>query len=256
MATAHRAVFRWLEPLLPEREPRRIWVPNGYDPEDFAEPDAEGPRPDRFELSYAGSFYSTRNPKHLFRALDDLLAAGRLDPAWFRFRIAGGSAQVLKPYDPEGRLERVVRFDGYVSHRETVRRLQRSTVNLVLEGEMRGSNQHSPGKFYEVLYACRPVLLICPEGTTTILGRRARGCWITHPEDEEGIKRKLMEMVEAWQAGTLSGPDPERFRFYDRTLQARRMLRFLESVVGAERPAVDRGAVDRRLAPGARRGEC
>ena len=63
-------------------------------------------------------------------------------------------------------------------------------------------------------------------------------------------------MVEAWQAGTLSGPEPERFRFYDRTLQARRMLRFLESVVGAERPAVDGGAVDRRLAPGARRGEC
>jgi hypothetical protein len=106
-------------------------------------------------------------------------------------------------------------------------------VSFVLEAEQEGRNHHTPGKFYEVLQVGRPVLLLCPEGTTSHLARRIGGCWIAHPKDEAAIRMVVLDMIERWESGApMPRVNTHRLRFYDRAHQANRYARFLASLIG------------------------
>jgi len=230
VVAAHRTIFRFLD-RFPNQASRRLWVPNGYDPDDFS--DAEVPASKQFTLTYMGSFFSRRrSPLALLETLEELLQAGVLDPSRFRLRVGGYVDLVRQLCKPGGYVAQVLRVEGYLTHRKSVRCLQESTVNWILcdRGEV---NHYTPGKFYEVLHAGRPVLLLCPEGPTTRLARHAGGCWIVDPEDRPGIRRTLTEIYGAWMAGTLPR-GPNSSRFFDRSHQGKRLLRFLRSVVDAQ----------------------
>jgi hypothetical protein len=205
-------------------------VPNGYDESDFeSTPASSDPR---FTISYTGSFYGFRNPRTLLDVLEELLVSGRLDPARFRFLVAGVSGEALREGRRNGKLAAVLQVEGYLPHLRSVQRLQQSTVNLVIEGETGEQNLHSPGKFYEVLRAGRPILLLCPEGTTPRLARRVGGCRIAHPNDREAIRRAVVDYYDAWERGVRPPtPDGPALRFYDRAHQADRWLRFLHGLM-------------------------
>ncbi len=230
---AHREVLRRLRPLFGADAPICMWVPNGYDPDDI-HPDVSIDT-DCFTLTYTGSFLNLRNPRVLIETLDRLLADGTVDPERFRLHLAGNVSMATRYATPGGPLARAMRVDGYVSHSESVRLLQKSTANLILEIGVGGRNYHSPGKVYEVFAARRPVLLLCPEGTTTHLARRMGGTWVAHPERPGEIRRAVVEMVEAWREGRLARlPDPKRLRFYERAHQSRRALRLIARASGIE----------------------
>jgi O-antigen/teichoic acid export membrane protein/glycosyltransferase involved in cell wall biosynthesis len=243
---AHGAILERLRPWLPPGL-LRMWVPNGYDTEDFREAgtpldsgpgDASAPQAGHraeadpgglFTLTYTGGFFTWRTPETLLRVLDALVEEGRVDPRRFRLRVAGSARRLGALLD--GRLVGMVRMEGYVPHHVSVRLLRESTANLVMEGDLGERNLHTPGKFYEVVYARRPVLLLCPEGVTTRLARRVGGCLVAHPKDAEAIRGALLRLYEAWSRGeSLPRPEPERIRFYDRAHQARRAMKFLERV--------------------------
>ena len=232
VVAAHRAVFSYFERLGPGGRTlcrRRLFAPNGYDADDFGS--GSSPKEDRFTISYTGSFYGFRDPRVLLEVLEELLQSGRLDSSRFRFLMAGVSGDALRAAHRDGRLAAVLESEGYLPHSASVRRLQQSTVNLVIEGETGGRNRHSPGKFYEVLRAGRPVLLLCPEGTTPRLARRVGGCRISHPDDREAIRQAVIDYYDSWERGESNPiPDGDALRFYDRAHQADRFLRFLRDV--------------------------
>lgn len=230
VVSAHRAVFRRLGPMIAPGTPR-LWAPNGYDPEDFAAPSPDESDGEVFTLTYTGGFFRWRSPETLFRVLEDLIEEGALDPARFRLVLAGSVGQAVRSFLQGSRLAGVVTAKGYLPHRESIRLLQKSTLNLVLEGELGGPNLHTPGKFYEVLYSGRPVLLLCPDGTTTTLARRVGGCAIAHPNDAAAIRAHILDLYEAWSQGrSLPMPNRDSFLFYDRNRQADRLLEFLQRV--------------------------
>lgn len=229
VSAAHREILRRIRPLFSARRPICMWVPNGYDAEDFAEP---GIVPeDRFTLTYAGSFLTYRVPKVFIQTLEAMMKEGLIDPARFSLRLAGHVDVVKKFCDPAGPLLGAIDFRGYVAHADAIRLLQSSTANLILEVGVSTTNFYVPAKVYEVFAAARPVLLLCPEGTTPHLSRSIGGVWIAHPEDAEGIRKAVLAMVSAWKAGTLDRrPNPERLRFYTRPHQAERMTKLLSRV--------------------------
>ncbi|MBU1699398.1 MAG: oligosaccharide flippase family protein [Candidatus Eisenbacteria bacterium] len=231
VVAAHRAVLRQLDPILPKSIPR-LWVPNGYDCDDFPAITASNGDSSQFTLTYTGGFFSWRNPRTLFTVLEDLLKEGKIDPARFRLCLAGSVEPALSHLSPGGYLAGRIDAKGYLPHRVSVGLLRKSTVNLVLEGELGGVNHHTPGKFYEVLAAERPVLLLCPPGTTTHLAGRSDGCHIAHPDDAVAIRNCLLNLYNDWIRGDLlRGPRREDFRFYDREHQARRWIRFLGTIL-------------------------
>ncbi len=245
VVVAHRGILRdartVVGPGAARGASRRLWVPNGYDPEDFSE--RVSPDRDQFVMTYTGSLFDWRSPHTLLRVLAKLLESGTLEPASFRLRLVGKAGPARALSASEGVLAGVLEVRGYEPHLRSVTCLRESTVNLVLEGDLGGPNRHTPGKVYETLFAGRPVLLLCPEGTTTRLARRVGGCRIAHPEDEASIAGMITDLYRAWRAGELpSGPDPGRLGFYDRWHQAARLQRFLTEIRRAE----GSGAMTRR----------
>jgi hypothetical protein len=109
--------------------------------------------------------------------------------------------------------------------------LQEATANLVLVDS--GTSHYCPAKLYEVLFAGRPILLLSPQGVATSLARRSTGCWIAHPDDENGIRSCLVQLYEAFVQKRLhSVSRDEKLGFYDRAHQARRLLRFCQRLAG------------------------
>jgi glycosyltransferase involved in cell wall biosynthesis len=243
VTTAHRAVFRHLGAMLPPTTPR-LWVPNGFDPDDFDHPTPVASEEDGkpFTLTYTGGFFVWRSPETLFRVLGDLMTDGVVDRRRFRIVLAGSVEPALE-FCPEGSpLAEVVESKGYLPHRESIRLLQESTVNLVLEGELGGPNRHTPGKFYEVLYSGRPVLLLCPAGTTTALANRVGGCVSAHPDDANAIRSAVLKLYETWlQNRPLAVPRRESLLFYSRIHQAERLLGFLQGLGPSRAPARSSG---------------
>jgi glycosyltransferase involved in cell wall biosynthesis len=232
VTAAHREIIRRIRPLYSRRRPLSMWVPNGYDAEDFANTPAA--LPDRFTLTYAGSFLTYRVPKVFIGTLEAMMKEGLIDPERFSLRLAGHVDVVKKFCDPSGPLLRSIDFRGYVSHEESIRLLQSSTANLILEIGVTKRNFYVPAKVYEVFAARRPVLLLCPEGTTPHLARSIGGVWIAHPEAESDIRAALLAMYEAWRKGTLdTSPDPARLAFYTRPHQARRMAKLFAALAAA-----------------------
>jgi glycosyltransferase involved in cell wall biosynthesis len=251
VTAAHREIIRRIRPLFSKRRPLCMWVPNGYDAEDFSQP-AEIP-PDRFTLTYAGSFLTYRVPKVFIETLEAMMKEGLIDPSRFSLRLAGHVDVVKKFCDPAGPLLRSIDFRGYVSHEESIRLLQGSTANLILEIGVTKRNFYVPAKVYEVFAARRPVLLLCPEGTTPHLSRSIGGVWIAHPESVTEIRSAVLAMYDAWQRGTLrTRPNPARLAFYTRPHQAFRMAKLLARV-GDARQRVTRTRADAGRAPVHRR---
>lgn len=228
---AHRAILRRLEPILPAKTPR-VWIPNGYDPEDLHGPHSEADPAlrDRFVLAYTGSFFDRRYPGVLFGVIDELLTAGSLDPRRFCFRLAGEPGPVRRLLSSLPKFSEVFRHEGYLSHPESVDVLRHGDLNLVYESDGE-RNLTTPAKFYETLAAGRPVLLVCPRGVTERLGRKIGGCIIVDPDDVQGTRTALLRAYEAWLQGrALPGPALDRCRYYDRERLARRTLAFLRRV--------------------------
>lgn len=242
---AHRAILERLRPITPRRVPC-LWAPNGFDPEDFTAPRADAAAGSRFEflLTYTGSFFERRLPRVLLEVLDELLASGEIDGGRFRFRHAGGSGPLRRILEGTPHLSRCFQWVGYVQHTESLALLHSSNVNLVFESDDPEKNRTTPGKFYEVARAGRPVLLLCPRGVTTHLAERIGGCRVAAPNDRDRIREEILAYYRAWEAGVEpAGPDPKRLRFYSRTHQAARVQRFLRarSSRRAERAAARKG---------------
>ena len=230
---AHRAILRRLAPLLAADTPR-IWIPNGYDPDDFLVPVADQARApearDCFILGYTGSFFDRRSPGVLFGVMEDLLQSGRIDPGRFRVRIAGelGPAQRLLHSLPH--LAAACRAEGYLSHPESIDVLRTSDLNLVYESDGE-RNVTTPAKLYETLAAGRPILLVCPPGVTARLGRWIGGCSVVDPEDEAATKSALLDAYDSWcRREPVETPPLERCRFYERSRLALRVLGFLRRI--------------------------
>lgn len=204
-------------------------VPNGCDVSDF---DGLVPRPSsgRFVLLHAGSLYGARDPSPLFRAVADAVTAGEIDPAAFRVRLIGrvgipglNLEQVIRDLG----IEQVVEFVPHVPRAQVLQEMLDASALLVIQPVTRLS---VPGKLYEYLSAGRPVLALAePSGDTARLLRQTPAGVVAAPEDREGIRRALVELV---RGGTRSVPsDPS---LYDGALRARELVAILRDVCPAQ----------------------
>lgn len=135
-------------------------ITNGYDKEEvFLEPE-----PDKlFSLAHIGSLLSDRNPKMLWKVLQELKSEvpGFNDDLQLKF--AGRvSQEVIDSLDSFG-LEENLKLMGYISHSEALKAQKRSQVLLLLEINSKETRGIIPGKLFEYLSARRPILAVGPE---------------------------------------------------------------------------------------------
>ncbi|MFH1036333.1 MAG: glycosyltransferase [Pseudomonadota bacterium] len=169
-----------------------VWIPNGYDPADFAglaeaPPPADGPRPLR--LLYTGTVFESH-------PLDDLWAAlALLSPEQrrgYEVEIVGRvvAGQVVDP-GLEGLTVRVL---PYEPHDRVIRRMAGADVLLLTLAGLPGLELMVPAKLFEYLAVRRPVLGILPQGAASKIIEATRAGATVVP----GQARELADLLAGW----------------------------------------------------------
>lgn len=181
-------------------DPSRVCaIPNGYDPDDFAEC-VERPPSDRFVLTYVGTVFRLTSARGLMNGLRHLHQAdpelARLLEVRFIGRIVETEAQYFEGSETLG-----VTRQGYVEHARAVAALGGSHAALCMLEDVPGAERIYPAKIFEVLFLGRPCLTIAPEGALARLVRRYGLGDVVHPGDTGAIAKTLARMLRSFQDG-------------------------------------------------------
>jgi glycosyltransferase involved in cell wall biosynthesis len=200
-----------------------VCIPNSIDTEELR-PTHDGDVPDRLTITYAGTLYFDRTPEPLFRAVADLIKAGRATAADIRIVLAGDCRRI-NDIDTEivvrrHGLEDVVEVIDRRPYPEAVAMMQRSHLLLLL-----APVRHRlvvPAKIYDYLGTGTVVLALAePAGATADLMNETQcGRCFSH-DDVAGIREYLASLLDGRRYQGLRNR-PEVFaRFNARTLTGR-----------------------------------
>lgn len=175
-----------------------VWIPNGYDPDDFAG-QRPGPLPrqaGRLHIVYAGTVFGVTSLEPLWRGLR-LLPPGMRQHISVEIcgRVTGG--EVSEPRIPGLRVE----VRGYLPHDQAIERMMRADALLLTLADLPGSERVIPGKIFEYAAAGRPLLAICPPGETAALVEAIGGTRVA-PNKPQAVA----DVLAAW----LNQPPPPR----------------------------------------------
>jgi len=227
----HAALLRQRYPSLPTG--KLVTIPNGFDEgewEHLRAPRAPTTDPRAFVVTYAGSFYQARNPRPLFEAFRQLIAAGDVDEKTVRIDLIGwcdvAEGALVKEAARKAGLESAVHFAGALSRDETLPRLLESDLLLLLA---EAQPYQIPGKTYEYLRAGRPILALTGPGAVAQLLSGVPGAHVVIPEDIDAVAAAVREVYRHWRDGG-TGPVPSSsfIRQFDRRRLAGRLAEVID----------------------------
>lgn len=183
-------------------------IPNGFDPEDFADVQAAKEDGARVIL-HAGNLYTARSPEPFLAALRRLRDMEPAVTDGWRVAFVGIAPPNLAGAVAREGLESVVRIEQPLPHRAIVSRMKGADLLLLIAGPGSG---FVPGKLYEYLAAGRPVLALTDSAETTGILAEAGAGLAAPSDDPEAIATALGALMRR-SAATLesTGPRLERF---------------------------------------------
>ncbi len=210
-------------------------LPQGYDPEDFLV--APAPRdPQIMRFVYTGMFYDAQQPDAFLEAL----ALFVRDFPEARERVEALFAGLVPPQFA-ARVEalglgKVVRYIGYLPHRDSVALLRSADVLWLTVGAVAGAAQLSTSKLHEYMGSGLPILGLVPEGEAADALRRYGRSLVVSPVDIESIKQALATLWKRWRQGDSSQAHHAYLAQHDRINLAKKMADLLGDVVESRRP--------------------
>lgn len=232
MAQAFRAAYPQLEPQ------RFLTLPNGYDPEDFAQAQPLGRQPDRLGIVYSGSFYGQRTSQPFLQALHNVLARGAIPRTAVQVRLVGNVGQATAEQVQALELADVVAMTGYVAHHQSVGYVLGADVLLLVIAPGPGSEGVLTGKIFEYLAAHRPILALTPPSAAADLIQESRAGVVIDPDDGPAIERQLIAWFDQWRRGVLGcTSDPAVIERFDRRRLTETLAEALATAGSAQSPA-------------------
>lgn len=235
-------------------------IPNGFDPEDFADAKQRDAGDGVFRIVHTGHIHVengienrrtmrvrrllggslgrvdilTRSHLYLLRALEEVAARDARAAAAIELHLAGPVSGLDRP----GARSDLLRVHGYVPHGESVALLQRADLLFLPMHELSGGRRATivPGKTYEYVASGRPILAAVPEGDARDLVVRAGTGFVCEPSDVESMARIVEERFAAFVAG--AGPpalDREAIAPYARRNLANELARVFDGVLDRTR---------------------
>jgi glycosyltransferase involved in cell wall biosynthesis len=228
MAQAFRAAY-------PELNPQHfLTLPNGYDPDDFAQAKPLGRQPDRLGIVYSGSIYRQRSSQPFLQALHNVLARGAIPRAAVQVRLVGNVGQATVDQVEALELADVVAITGYMAHGQSIGYVLGADVLLLMIAPGPGSEGVLTGKIFEYLAAHRPILALTPPGAAADLLEESRAGIVIDPDDGPAIEHQLVALYDQWRRGALScTSDPAVIARFDRRRLAETLAEALATASSA-----------------------
>ena len=232
-------------------------IANGFDEDMFASSmgaNADGTEPASatqgerrpLQLLHSGLLYPhERNPELFFQAAAELQQEGALreGEVLITLRASGNEAAYQKRIDELG-LQRLIRLMPPVPYRDALVEMLGSDACLIFQAK--SCNQQIPAKVYEYLYARKPILgLTDPVGDTGRLLASIGAQHIAALEDKAGIKRAMLDFVNALRDGRAPRATRDVVMQYSRRASSERLARVLDEVANSNPAAAPAPAARR-----------
>ena len=172
-----------------------------------------------FTLSHIGSMLSGRNPVRLWEVLAECVREipGFADD--LEIHLVGVVGEEIISSIKKAGLEAQLRHLPYVSHPKAVALQQRSQLLLLTEIDSPETRAIIPGKFFEYMASCRPILAIGPEDweVAGMIREHNLGAVFQHT-DRQGMRTVIQRWYEEYKAGTLQPTNADVAGFSRRSL--------------------------------------
>lgn len=212
---------------------RMVVIPNGYDPEDFAEIKPVDKKNDRFTLTYTGALYGRRKPDKILEAIGKLVSSGQVKKDNILIRFIGSyKPEVLKGHIDKNGLAGSVELIGYMDHQECVKCMVNSDAMLLIEGGGPGSEAFYTGKIFEYIQTSNPILAVIPEnGAAADIIRRTGTGIVCDWANVVAIEKGFMTLYTAWLRGESKiNPDKAEIARFDRKKLTQNLAELLNDV--------------------------
>ncbi|MBU3822325.1 glycosyltransferase family 4 protein [Flavobacteriaceae bacterium XHP0103] len=175
-------------------------ITNGYDYEKVGAVSLDS----KFTLSHIGSLLSERNPKVLWRIINELMLEvdGFRDD--FQLNLIGAVSENVLESIKKSNLTNYINNIGYVSHLESVRFQKKSQLLLLIEIDSEETKCIIPGKLFEYMVSNRPILAIGPKQSDIekIIKETNTGNYFCY-EDYDALKETLISHYTSFKNNTL-----------------------------------------------------
>jgi len=204
---------------------------NGYDPKDLPSPKDE--TNGKFSLSYTGNFKPNQNVQELWKALSELIEERPDFKAHLQVQFVGNIDPGVRQSIRDTGLEDFVLDHGYQAHHFATEVMVNSSALLFIVPQTTDNHLILTGKLFEYLGSGSPMLSIGPpEGNAAgIIRESERGSTIAYT-NREGIKSRILDLFEKWQAHDGRPPKLDRntSRNFTRQGGARKLAQILSEL--------------------------
>lgn len=168
----------------------------GYNSSDFTTKETV---PKKFTITHAGTFTEFRSPAYFLTSLNELIEEGKIPREDIEVNLIGFIPPIYKSCAPND----VVKFMGYLPHKEIIRKLQNSSLLWIAVGEKEGKFM-ATGKIYEYLGTGKPILATAPEGACANLIKETGRGVVVPPTDIKAIKQAIYEFYVKFKKNEFS----------------------------------------------------
>lgn len=195
-------------------EDKFITITNGFDHKELTwhKPEKDT---DKLVITHCGNFSSFQSASYFLRAVSELID----ERPHLKDEIQVSFVGVMREDEVEmierSDLSEVVELKGYLPHKQALEEQLNSDI-LLLIAHPEIEKTRILGKTFEYLWARRPIFAVAPEGATVNLIRRENAGFSVHPGDVEGIKEKLLDVIEKYKSDGLAPLKDEGLLRYTR----------------------------------------
>jgi glycosyltransferase involved in cell wall biosynthesis len=201
-------------------------ITNGYDTEKID----KQPLDEKFTLAHIGSLLSERNPKILWKVLQELCNEYPQFKADFQLKLIGKVSQEVLDSLQEFHLIDHLTNLGYLSHLEAVTEQRKSQVLLLIEIDRLDTRCIIPGKLFEYLVSERPIIGIGPKDSdfATILKETNTGVFFEYAEQER-LKALLLSYYHLYLEKNLK-VNPVGLQQYSRKSLTEKLVQTIQKI--------------------------
>ena len=136
-------------------------ITNGYDDDDFKFSKKQN---DKFIIGHFGLLNHLRNPKYLWKTLNDICQDDVNFNDKLQIRLAGNiDKNIIDEFKNFPYLNDKLSVLGYITHQEVINEYNNSSLLLLLQFNSNSGSGNYPGKIFEYFAAKKPILAFGPE---------------------------------------------------------------------------------------------
>jgi glycosyltransferase involved in cell wall biosynthesis len=184
----------WVEDLKRLGAKRVELITNGYDSDDF---ETEPKTNDKFIIGHYGLLNHLRNPKNLWKTLNDLCSENSEFDNKLEIHLSGNiDIEVLTEISDFPKLKEKIKNLGYLSHAEVLKQYNEASLLLLLLFNSKSGVGNYPGKVFEYFAAEKPILAFGPKGSDTEKLIEKTNTGMSFSYDEKNLKIDILTLFK------------------------------------------------------------